>query len=139
MLTLVGTIVGETQRVGVFVDQVTKNIIRLKTGQGHDGWTLGAVEGREATFKKDKREATLSLPARNATAAADLSVSGTIPVAASGGNTWRDGDGQLIAAPQSPWKGAAGKSAAAPASSWTDGDGQLIAPPPSRVGNDQHP
>jgi general secretion pathway protein N len=67
LLALVGTIVGKTQSIGIFVDQVAKNVIRLKVGQDHAGWTLRVIQGRDATFEKDHREATLVLPARSAT------------------------------------------------------------------------
>jgi general secretion pathway protein N len=106
LLTLLGTIVGETQSIAIFVDDVAKNFIRLKTGQDHAGWTLRAIQGREATFAKGQREATVVLPARSATASAPVPVAGrpgdllrpgtSLPPAPS---TWRDGDGQLIAPP----------------------------------------
>jgi general secretion pathway protein N len=62
-LILVGAIAGETEGFAVFLDQATNNIVRLKTGQDHDGWVLLSVKGREATLEKDKRSATLALPA----------------------------------------------------------------------------
>jgi hypothetical protein len=37
--------------------------VRLKTGQDHQGWVLLSVKGREATLEKNKRSATLTLPA----------------------------------------------------------------------------
>jgi hypothetical protein len=62
-LILVGAIAGETEGYAVFLDQATNNIVRLKTGQDHEGWVLLSVKGREATLEKDKRSATLALPA----------------------------------------------------------------------------
>jgi hypothetical protein len=61
-LSLMGTAVGESEGVGVFLDQGTKNFVRLKTGQNHDGWILRPVREREATFEKNDLTATLSLP-----------------------------------------------------------------------------
>jgi len=61
-LLLVGTVVGEKEAIGVFVDETTKNPIRLRTGDRHQGWVLQSVHGREATFQKDQQTATLSLP-----------------------------------------------------------------------------
>lgn len=61
-LLLVGTVVGEKEAIGVFLDETTKNPIRLRTGDGHQGWVLQSVHGREATFQKDQQTATLSLP-----------------------------------------------------------------------------
>jgi len=106
-LTLVGTIVGDAESIAIFADQVTKNFIRLKTGQDHAGWTLRAIFGREATFERGDREATLGLPARDvpsrtttAASAANVATSRNAaaappPQAATG----RDGDGQLMAPP----------------------------------------
>jgi general secretion pathway protein N len=130
LLTLVGTIVGETGGLGIFVDQATGAVIRLKTGQDHAGWTLRAVQGREATFEKGAREATLALPARSDAAQAS---SAPVPLSVQGGGTWMDGDGRLISPPQSLTLAADGGKAGAPASAWMDGDGQIISPPPGQI------
>ncbi len=61
-LTLVGTVVGATEGFGVFLDQTTHNIVRLKTGEGHAGWILKSVKAREATLEKERRTETLRLP-----------------------------------------------------------------------------
>jgi len=61
-LTLIGTVVGNNEGIGVFLDQATHNFVRLKTGEGHAGWTLQSVKAREATLEKDHRTETLSLP-----------------------------------------------------------------------------
>ncbi|MBI2715608.1 MAG: general secretion pathway protein GspN [Rhizobiales bacterium] len=62
-LTLVGTVVGTTEGFGVFLDQTTHNIVRLKTGEGHAGWILRSVKAREATLEKERQTETLRLPA----------------------------------------------------------------------------
>lgn len=62
-LTLVGTVVGSTEGFGVFLDQTTHNIVRLKTGEGHAGWILRSVKAREATLEKERQTETLRLPA----------------------------------------------------------------------------
>jgi general secretion pathway protein N len=93
LLVLVGTIVGDSGGIGVFLDASTKNVVRLRTGQDHDGWVLRAVRGRDAIFAKDKRSATLSLPAPGEQSAQ------LPPTAAPASGTWMDGDGQLIAPP----------------------------------------
>lgn len=82
LLTLVGTAVGEAVRVGIFTEESTKDVIRLRIGEGHGGWTLRALEGREATFEKDRREVTLALPARNGTVQEAASVSQSNPTTA---------------------------------------------------------
>jgi len=66
LLTLLGTIVGETDRIGIFMDQASQSVVRLKTGENNAGWVLLSVEGREVTFAKGSRTATLTLPARGA-------------------------------------------------------------------------
>jgi len=160
-LTIVGTIVGETQSIGVFVDQATKEIVRLKTGEGHAGWTLRTIHGREAILEKDQREATLVLPARGATEQATASVPATTstttrpadarsadpgqpitskpPIStqadakpsALSPSTWVDGDGQLIARPRSASMHADAKADLPALAAWVDGDGQSATPPPA--------
>jgi hypothetical protein len=109
-LTLVGTIVGQAESIAIFADQVSKNFIRLKTGQDHAGWTLHSIFGREATFERGDREATLALPARSSpsetTAATSSARFGAArhalpppPPPPAQAATWRDGDGQLISPP----------------------------------------
>jgi general secretion pathway protein N len=61
-LTLVGAIASETEGFAVFVDQTTNTVIRLRTGQDHQGWVLRAVKGREATLVKASISTTLMLP-----------------------------------------------------------------------------
>jgi len=60
-LSLVGTVGGE-QGIAVFVDQTTQSIVRLRTGEGHDGWVLRTVGGREVTLQNDRNTAVLALP-----------------------------------------------------------------------------
>jgi hypothetical protein len=67
LLTLLGTIVGRSIGIGVFIDDVSKDVISLKTGQVHGGWVLRSVSGRTANFDRgDHREATLALHERGA-------------------------------------------------------------------------
>jgi general secretion pathway protein N len=61
-LTLIGTVVGETEGIGVFLDQNTQGFVRLKTGEQHSGWVLKSVKPREATLEKQDHTETLSLP-----------------------------------------------------------------------------
>ena len=62
-LSLVGTIAGAGEGFGIFVDQTTKNVVRLRTVDGHRGWILRSVRGREATLEKDRETVVLALPA----------------------------------------------------------------------------
>ena len=61
-LALIGTVIGENDSIAVFVDEATKNAVRLRTGDAHKGWMLQSVHGREATLEKDRESILLSLP-----------------------------------------------------------------------------
>ena len=61
-LALIGTVVGDAEAIGVFLDQATQQLVRLKTGEGHSGWILRSVKAREATLEKGSQTETLSLP-----------------------------------------------------------------------------
>jgi hypothetical protein len=65
-LVLVGTVVNSSEGFGIFLDRATNTIVRLKTGESHDGWILRSVQGRQATLEKDQHIAMLALPARDA-------------------------------------------------------------------------
>ena len=95
-LSLVGTVVGDSESIGIFLDQATKAVVRLRTGQDHSGWILRSVRGREATFDKDQRTATFMLPPPGTDATAPPGVGG---MDRAGQGTSTDGDGQLIAPP----------------------------------------
>jgi general secretion pathway protein N len=69
-LALVGAIAGEHEGIGIFIDERTRDIVRLKTGDNHLGWVLSSVKGREATLRKDRETILLSLPAPADAAAA---------------------------------------------------------------------
>jgi general secretion pathway protein N len=60
-LVLVGTAVGGSRRLGVFLEEITQKLVRLEPGNGHDGWSLRRVERREAQFEKAPRTAILAL------------------------------------------------------------------------------
>jgi hypothetical protein len=60
LFALLGTIVGERNKIAVFLDETTKDTVRLKVGQDHSGWTLRSVDGRQVDLEKDHRIATLS-------------------------------------------------------------------------------
>jgi general secretion pathway protein N len=91
-LALVGTVVNANEGFGIFFDQVANAVVRLKTGEAHDGWVLHSVQGREATLQKDGETAVLALPARDAeqtggvppAAAPPPSVSSAAPVPSAG-------------------------------------------------------
>lgn len=128
LLTIVGTIVSTHDSIGVFIDPATNEVIRIHTGQEHGGWVLRSVHGREANFEKNERTATLALPAPGETPAAAAPalagmgrpVPGPLPVAAP------------MAAPPAA-AAPAGPAPAQAGNTWMDGDGNMIAPPPARL------
>lgn len=61
-LSLVGTIASDDEGFGIFLDQSTKQALRLKLGEDYQGWRLRMIRGREVTMEKDQQEATLTLP-----------------------------------------------------------------------------
>jgi hypothetical protein len=61
-LTLLGTVIGASDRIGIFVDETSKDVIRIRTGESHAGWTLRSIYQRSASFEKGHQETTLVLP-----------------------------------------------------------------------------
>jgi hypothetical protein len=123
LLTLLGALAGESQGVGIFLNEADKTTLRLRTGEGHQGWVLTSIRGGEATFVKGERTATLAL----------LPIGSAAQVRASSialGNTWRDGDGQMIGAPARRQSKPASPPATPLRDTWLDGDGQVIGAPP---------
>lgn len=64
-LALVGTIAGDKEGFGIFLDRATSAMLRLKTGQEHKGWMLREIRSREALFEKGEETVTLALPVRS--------------------------------------------------------------------------
>lgn len=61
-LVLVGTIVGDANSFGIFIDQTSRTALRLKLGEQHEGWTLRSVQKREAMLVKDQQIAVVAMP-----------------------------------------------------------------------------
>jgi general secretion pathway protein N len=61
-LSILGTVVGRGDGIGVFMEHGNKNMLRLRAGQYYAGWVLRVVARREATFEKGLTSATLTLP-----------------------------------------------------------------------------
>jgi hypothetical protein len=81
-LSLVGTVAAGEAGIGIFLDQ-SKNVLRLKTGEGHKGWILRAVQRRDVIFARGKETTVLSLPAPEMKKAAAAPPGGSVvPVAA---------------------------------------------------------
>jgi general secretion pathway protein N len=74
-ITLLGTIIGTDDRIGVFLETATQNFVRLRVGDDHQGWVLRLIKAREVTLVKDREQvAVLELPAPG-----DSAMNGTIP------------------------------------------------------------
>jgi hypothetical protein len=61
-LSLVGTILGDEDKFGIFIDQVTKAVLRLRLGEDFQGWKLQSVQGGEATFQRNQLSFVVALP-----------------------------------------------------------------------------
>jgi general secretion pathway protein N len=61
-ITLLGTILGSTESIGIFFNPATRDIVRLRVGENHEGWALRSVKTREATLVKDRERVVLELP-----------------------------------------------------------------------------
>ena len=60
-LVLIGTLIGESLRIGIFHDEATAKTVRLAVGENHDGWSLRALGVADARFENGDRAATLEL------------------------------------------------------------------------------
>jgi hypothetical protein len=69
-LSLVGTIAGDDDKFGIFVDQSTKAVIRLRVGDDFQGWKLRSIQGREASLEKSQKSVVLALPEPSSSQAA---------------------------------------------------------------------
>jgi hypothetical protein len=71
---LVGTILGSSETIGIFLNPATRDIVRLLLGEDHEGWALRSVKTHEATLVKDRERVVLELPppGGDQTATADL-------------------------------------------------------------------
>lgn len=64
-LSLLGTVAGSGERMGLFVDSATKAVLRLRAGENHKGWVLRSVRPRQVELAKGLDNAVLDLPAPN--------------------------------------------------------------------------
>ena len=61
-LQLVGTVIGEDESFGIFVDPSSQTPLRLRVGASHDGWRLYSVKAREATLQKNLETVNVLMP-----------------------------------------------------------------------------
>jgi hypothetical protein len=55
-------VVGGRDGIAIFVDQTTREVLRLRTNERHSGWILRSIQGREATLEKSPFTAVLAIP-----------------------------------------------------------------------------
>lgn len=60
-VSLIGTVIGAEVQIAVFLETATKNVVRLRVGEGHQGWVLRLVKARKVTLVKDDVEQTVVL------------------------------------------------------------------------------
>jgi general secretion pathway protein N len=80
LLALVATVIGDSQSMAVFSDTTTGDTIRLRIEEGHAGWILRSVKGREAKLQKDGEIAILALPPHDSGASTDTAAVSPAPV-----------------------------------------------------------
>jgi general secretion pathway protein N len=61
-LDLIGTVIGERERLAVFVEQTTKVLVRLRLDETYQGWIVRSIQHRETTFQRDRMTAVVELP-----------------------------------------------------------------------------
>ncbi len=61
-LVLVGTVAAGSEGLAVLVDPISHNAVRLRTGEGHEGWILQSIDRRTATLQKGGQSEKLELP-----------------------------------------------------------------------------
>jgi hypothetical protein len=61
-LTLLRTIAGEGEGLAMFMEPATQIVVRLRTGEAHQGWVLRSVRARYVLLEKDSRTESVSLP-----------------------------------------------------------------------------
>ena len=79
-LSLVGTIAGDSDGVALFVEKGSQAVVRLRTGESHQGWVLRSVQGRQAMLEKGGRKETVTLPLPGDAAAGAPSAAPVVPV-----------------------------------------------------------
>jgi general secretion pathway protein N len=62
-LVLIGTVVSENDVIGIFRDQSTKRIVKLRRGASQYGWLLGRVNKKDAVLQKGDETVFLTLSA----------------------------------------------------------------------------
>ncbi len=61
-LDLIGTVIGERDRLAVFVEQATKTLVRLRPDETYQGWIVRSIQHRETTLQRGFMTAVVALP-----------------------------------------------------------------------------
>ncbi|MGP9814537.1 hypothetical protein ACTZWT_23745 [Rhodopseudomonas sp. NSM] len=62
-LVLLGTVAADSLTgIGLFIDRGDKSVVRLRTGENHNGWVLRSVAPRQVVLEKGDENAVLTLP-----------------------------------------------------------------------------
>ncbi|WP_453951724.1 hypothetical protein [Bradyrhizobium sp. USDA 377] len=108
-LSLLGTVAGSREKMGLFLDSATKSVVRLKAGENHKGWVLRDVNPREVELARGLDTAVLSMPSPDMKAggAPPLAMPAAATMPAASGNppplqTSLTGQAPPIAAPMGP-------------------------------------
>ena len=59
---LLGTVIGNRTRIGIFLNDQSKAVTRMREGEVDSGWALRSVDRRSAVLENDGRMATLDMP-----------------------------------------------------------------------------
>jgi hypothetical protein len=78
-VSLIGTVIGTDVQIGIFLEQATQNVIRLRLGEEHQGWVLRLVKAGEVTLVKGVAETLALGPPPGAPAARGPSVTPVVP------------------------------------------------------------
>jgi len=88
LLALVGTVAGDNESFGIFVDKATSTALRLKVGEDYQGWRLRVVQGRDVSLERDQHTVVLSLPQPGTEAASEAAAPpGVAPASTMPANT----------------------------------------------------
>jgi len=61
--SLVGTAISANDSFGLFLENINKQVFRLKIGDAHSGWTLRSLQQRSASLEKSGSVVAVELPA----------------------------------------------------------------------------
>ncbi len=65
LITLVGTVLRETENVAIFLDPTGQTAIRLHVGDENNGWVVRSVGLRTTILERENQQVTLALPVPN--------------------------------------------------------------------------